>query len=407
MSPAAPGCGRLLMSAARRAHRPRRGVLHRGDVDHLGLRQARHGARHRLAAARSTCAACAGQQPAAVAALRHPPGCRRRRRPAGSAASSPFGCCTPSFGGACRFSVRDSDVDGEQHGLLRAGHRCWCRRRRRRAASSRPAACRRRISACRPWSTSPVSTLTRRFMPPMPITRSRSATGLKSTMARPPLSKRSFSWLTCVARPVIGVDRHDLPGIGQAVQLAVGRAHVDAEQPALGAGDAHRRGRRGASRCRCGPGGCRRSGRPAWRRSRRRRRKGGGAGRAAASAKHAGCLRRSGEAGAAPLPALRSPGASGCGAQPSLDHTRSINSPPPRSSRPMNRIGPVGRPVGRAARRLQRDLDQHARLRPDASPGVTVIRPSARDQAERGRRRRPLRQRPELQHPVRRRPAAG
>ena len=36
----------------------------------------------------------------------------------------------------------------------------------------------------------------------MPITRSRSATGMKSTTARPPLSKRSFNWLTRVAAPV-------------------------------------------------------------------------------------------------------------------------------------------------------------------------------------------------------------
>jgi hypothetical protein len=34
------------------------------------------------------------------------------------------------------------------------------------------------------------------------MTRSRSATGLKSTTARPPLSNRSLSWLTRVAVPV-------------------------------------------------------------------------------------------------------------------------------------------------------------------------------------------------------------
>ena len=49
----------------------------------------------------------------------------------------------------------------------------------------------------------PVSTFTRRFVPFMPITRRRSATGLKSMVARPPLSKASPSLLTGMARPVM------------------------------------------------------------------------------------------------------------------------------------------------------------------------------------------------------------
>jgi hypothetical protein len=50
----------------------------------------------------------------------------------------------------------------------------------------------------------PVSTLMRRLAPLAPITRRRSATGLKSTTARPPLSKGSDRRDTCVARPVAG-----------------------------------------------------------------------------------------------------------------------------------------------------------------------------------------------------------
>src|SRR5918997_717438 len=57
-------------------------------------------------------------------------------------------------------------------------------------------------------------------------------------------------------------------------------------------------------------------------------------------------------------------------------------------------------PGGRPSRRLQADLDQHARLRPDGAWGDGHP-PLRRDQPERGRGRGALRQRPELQHPIR------
>jgi hypothetical protein len=51
---------------------------------------------------------------------------------------------------------------------------------------------------------SPVSTLTRKLVPFMPISRSRLAAGLKSTTARSPDSKGMVSRETCVARPLAG-----------------------------------------------------------------------------------------------------------------------------------------------------------------------------------------------------------
>ena len=83
-------------------------------------------------------------------------------------------------------------IDGESMVCCRAGHAVGVGAgddARRRLGPGVPAG----YLSWPSFATAPVSTLTRRFTPPMPITRSRSATGLKSTMARPPLSKRSFS----------------------------------------------------------------------------------------------------------------------------------------------------------------------------------------------------------------------
>src|SRR5262245_36958128 len=77
----------------------------------------------------------------------------------------------------------------------------------------------------------PSSTLTRRLVPSAPITRSRSATGLKSTVAPTPGLSVSDILLFIVAWPDLG-SMVDGVVAGNAVKHAVGRPHVDAEKGA-------------------------------------------------------------------------------------------------------------------------------------------------------------------------------
>src|SRR5205823_1903787 len=90
------------------------------------------------------------------------------------------------------------------------------------------------------WSPSlvtlPSSTFARRFIPSAPITRGRSATGLKSTVAATPLASMASSFDFIVALPVHR-DGHNGAIVDQSIEHAVGRTYVDADQRTGNAGD--------------------------------------------------------------------------------------------------------------------------------------------------------------------------
>ena len=72
------------------------------------------------------------------------------------------------------------------------------------------------------------------------MTRSRSATGLKSTVASDALGQHGVELRLHRSPCRSMVDGDDAAVGGHAIELAVGRAHVDAEQRAAQAGDLHR-----------------------------------------------------------------------------------------------------------------------------------------------------------------------
>src|SRR5207244_12919308 len=92
------------------------------------------------------------------------------------------------------------------------------------------------------WSPSlvtlPSSTFARRFIPSAPITRGRSATGLKSTVAATPLASMASSFDFIVALPVHR-DGHNGAIVDQPIEQTVGRTHLHADPRTGTPGDLH------------------------------------------------------------------------------------------------------------------------------------------------------------------------
>ncbi len=136
---------------------------------------------------------------------------------------------TPSLGGACLTST-PRRVDVVERRLLGALHRVGVGAGHdlRRLALVHVGFREFQLPS---FVTLPSSTLARRFMPSEPMIRRRSATGLKSTVAMAPARQHGVELGLHGGLAGCRVDRRHRAVGGEAVEHAVGRAHVDAEEP--------------------------------------------------------------------------------------------------------------------------------------------------------------------------------